>query len=122
MLASRTLVPVVQFYDVEPKVPLLLSQIKNARETALLELLMAPQKLGLAVIAPPGMPADLTQVLRQAYLKMVATKEYRTEAAKRGFDVGEPNTGEAIADYVSNTLMAFAAETIAEYRTYVERR
>ena len=122
MLASGTLVPVVQFYDLEPKVPLLMDFITNAREKALLELLMAPQKLGLAVIAPPGIPAELTRLLRQSYLKMVATSEYRDEATKRGFDVGEPNTGEAIADYVSNTLTAFPAETIAEYRTYVERR
>ena len=49
MLASGTVVPIVQFYDVEPKVPLLMSYIGNAREKALLELLMAPQKLGLAV-------------------------------------------------------------------------
>ena len=53
---------------------------------------------------------------------MVATSEYRDEAAKRGFDVGTPNTGEAITDYVTNTLRKFPAETIAEYRTYVERR
>ncbi len=122
MLASGTVVPIVQFYDVEPKVPLLTSYIGNAREKALLELLMAPQKLGLALIAPPGVPAELTRLLRDSYLKMVATDQYRAEATKRGFDVGAPNTGEAITDYVTNTLTAFPAETIAEYRTYVERR
>jgi hypothetical protein len=74
------------------------------------------------VIAPPGTPPELTRVLRQSYLAMVATREYRDEAAKRGFDIGEPNTGEAITDYVTNTLTNFPAETIAEYRTYVERR
>jgi len=122
MLASGSVVPIMQFYDVEPKVPLMLDLVTNTREKALLELLSAPQKLGLAVIAPPAVSPELTRVLRDAYLKMVATTEYRAEAAKRGFDVGTPNTGEAIADYVSNTLMKFPAETIAEYRTYVERR
>ena len=46
---------------------------------------------------------------------MVATAEYRDEAMKRGFDVGTPNDGEAITDYVANTLIKFPAETIAEY-------
>jgi tripartite-type tricarboxylate transporter receptor subunit TctC len=122
MLASGAVVPLAQFYDVEKGVPLLLDLVTSAQEKALLGLLMAPQKLGLPVVAPPGVPAEVTRVLREAYLKMVATGEYREEAGKRGFDVGTPNSGEAIGDYVTNTLMKFPAETIAEYRTYVERR
>jgi tripartite-type tricarboxylate transporter receptor subunit TctC len=122
MLSSGAVVPILQFYDVEKGVPLLQTLITNPREQALLELLSAPQKLGLAVVAPPGMPAELTRLLREAYLKMVATSEYRDEAVKRGFDVGAPNTGEMITDYVTNTLTQFPAETITEYRTYVERR
>jgi hypothetical protein len=119
MLASRGVVPV---FDMEPGVPLLQDLVNNPREKALLELLAAPQKLGLALIAPPGLPAELTRMLRAAYLDMVATAEYRDEAVKRGFDVGTPNDGQAITDYVANTLTNFPAETIAEYRTYVERR
>jgi tripartite-type tricarboxylate transporter receptor subunit TctC len=122
MVTSGALVPVVQFFDMEPGVPLLLDHVTDRREKALLELLMAPQKLGLAVIAPPGLAADTTRMLRKAYLEMVATSEYREEASKRGFDVGTPNDGEAITGYVANTLMKFPAETIAEYRSYVERR
>ena len=122
LLASGSMVPVLQFYDVEKGVPLLLDLVTDPREKALLGLLMAPQKLGLAVVAPPSVPTELTRVLREADLKMVATSEYQEEAGKRGFDVGTPNSGDAIADYVTNTLMKFPAETIAEYRTYVERR
>ena len=122
MLASGATVPVFQLFDMEPGVPLLQDLVSNAREKALLELLAAPQKLGLAVIAPPGLPAELMRTLREAYLAMVATSEYRDEAVKRGFDVGAPNAGEAITAYVANTLSNFPAETIAEYRTYVERR
>lgn len=122
MLASNGVVPILQLFDMEPGVPLLQDLVSNPREKALLELLAAPQKLGLAVIAPPGIPAELTRTLRGAYLEMVATAEYRDEAVKRGFDVGTPNDGQAITDYVANTLTNFPAETIAEYRTYVERR
>jgi len=122
MLASGAVSPVFQLFDMEPGVPLLQGLVGNPREKALLELLAAPQKLGLALIAPPGTPAELTRTLRAAYLAMVATAEYRDEAVKRGFDVGAPNSGEAITDYVAKTLSNFPAETIAEYRTYVERR
>lgn len=122
MLASNGVVPILQLFDMEPGVPLLQDLVANPREKALLGLLAAPQKLGLAVIAPPGMPAALTRTLRAAYLEMVATAEYRDEAVKRGFDVGTPNDGQAITDYVTSTLTNFPAETIAEYRTYVERR
>lgn len=122
MLTSGAVVPVLQFYDVEKGVPLMLDLVTNPKEKALLELLSAPQKLGLAVVAPPGIPAEVTGLLRKAYLEMVATGEYRDEATKRGFDVGVPNSGEAITDYVTNTLSKFPAETIAEYRSYVERR
>ena len=74
------------------------------------------------IVAPPGLPNDLTRILRQSYLKMVESREYVEEAIKRNFDVGRPNTGEEIADYVTNTLMAFPAETIREYRSYVEKQ
>jgi tripartite-type tricarboxylate transporter receptor subunit TctC len=122
MLASGAVASILQFYDVEPGVPLLQDLVTNPREKALLELLAAPQKLGLAVVAPPGIPAGLTRVLRDSYLDMIATSEYRDEATKRGFDVGAPNTGEAITEYVTNTLTKVPADTIAEYRSYVERR
>ena len=53
---------------------------------------------------------------------MVASRDYLVEASKRGFDVGKPNTGEEIAAYVSDKLMAFPPDTIREYRSYVERQ
>jgi len=122
MLSSGAVMPVFQLFDSEPGVPILERLVMDAREKALLELLGAPQRLGLAVIAPPGLPDDLTRVLRQSYLKMVASREYVVEAIKRNFDVGRPNTGEEIADYVTNTLMSFPSETIREYRSYVEKQ
>lgn len=122
MLSSGAVVPVFQIFDVEPNLPVLDRLVSNPKEKALLELLAAPQRLGLAVIAPPGLPDDLTRILRQSYLKMVASRDYLDEAVKRGFDVGRPNTGEDIADYVTRTLLTFPAETIREYRSYVEKQ
>jgi ABC-type amino acid transport substrate-binding protein len=122
MLSSGAVVPVFQLFDTEPGVPILERLVMDPKEKALLELLAAPQRLGLTVIAPPGLPGELTRILRQSYLKMVASREYHDEAVKRGFDVGRPNTGEEITAYVADTLLNFPAETIREYRSYVEKQ
>jgi tripartite-type tricarboxylate transporter receptor subunit TctC len=122
MLSSGAVAPVFQLFDMEPGVPILERLVMDPREKALLELLGAPQRLGLTVIAPPGLPDELTRILRQSYLKMVASREYHDEAVKRGFDVGRPNTGEEIAAYVADTLLNVPAETLREYRSYVEKQ
>src|SRR5215467_5072764 len=84
MLSSGAAVPVFQLFDMEPGLPILERLVMDPREKALLELLGAPQRLGLTLIAPPGLPEVLTRILRQSYLKMVASHEYQDEAVKRG--------------------------------------
>jgi tripartite-type tricarboxylate transporter receptor subunit TctC len=120
LIAAGAIVPVFQVMPFEPGVPLLDTLVADPKEKALLELLSAPQRLGLPLIAPPGLPDDLTAALRGAYLKMVAMPDYVTEAMKRGLDIGQPNTGEELAQFVATKLTSFPPETIAEYRTYVQ--
>ncbi len=122
MIASGAVVPVFQVMALEPGLPVLDDMIADPKEKALLELLSAPQRLGLPVIAPPGVPDDLTRVLRQSYLNMVASKDYLDEAGRRGLDIGQPSTGEELARFVATKLTSFPAETIEEYRRYVERQ
>jgi tripartite-type tricarboxylate transporter receptor subunit TctC len=120
LVAAGAIVPVFQVLPFEAGVPLLDTLVADPKEKALLELLSAPQRMGLPLIAPPGVPDDLTATLREAYLKMVASPDYVTEAMKRGLDIGQPNTGEELAQFVATKLAAFPAETIAEYRSYVQ--
>jgi tripartite-type tricarboxylate transporter receptor subunit TctC len=122
MIAAGAVVPVFQVMAIEPGVAVLDGLVSDDREKALLEMLSAPQRLGLPVIGPPGMPDDRTQILRRSYLSMVASADYQIEAMKRGLDIGEPNTGEELARFVATKLAAFSPETIAEYRRYVERQ
>jgi ABC-type amino acid transport substrate-binding protein len=121
LVSSGAVVPIVQVFSVEPDLPLLDRYITKERTRALLELLNAPQRLGLALVAPPGMPDGLVKMLRQSYLAMVASKEYQDEAIKRSFDVGKPNSGEEIAEYIEKNLAVVPAEVIRDYREYVER-
>jgi hypothetical protein len=71
------------------------------------------------VIGPPAVPDDLTRMLRQAYLHMIASKDYLDEAGKQGLDIGRPSTGEELAQFVATKLASFPAETIEEYRRTV---
>jgi len=121
LITSGFAVPIFQTFAIEPDLPVLEQFVTNPKEVALLNLLNAPQRLGLAVIAPPALPADITGLLRAAYLTMVASKEYQEEAGRRGIDVGRPNTGAELAEYVASKLATFPPETIKEYRDYVER-
>jgi len=121
MIASGAVVPVFQVMDLEPGVALLDGLVTDQREKALLEMLSAPQRLGLPVIGPPGMPEDRAQILRRSYLNMVTSSDYQVEAMKRGLDIGQPNSGEDLAQFVAGRLAAFPPEIIGEYRRYVDR-
>jgi tripartite-type tricarboxylate transporter receptor subunit TctC len=122
LVSSGAVVPIVQVFSVEPDLPSLDRYITKGRTRALLELLNAPQHLGLALVAPPGMPDSIVKTLRQSYLAMVASKDYQNEAIKRSFDVGKPNPGDEIADYVAKNLSNVPAAVIQDYREYVERQ
>jgi tripartite-type tricarboxylate transporter receptor subunit TctC len=122
LVSSGAVVPIVQVFSVEPHLPVLDRYITKGRTRALLQLLNAPQRLGLALVAPPGTPDDIAKTLRQSYLVMVASKDYQDEAIKRSFDVGKPNSGEEIADYIAKNLSDVPAAVIQDYREYVERQ
>jgi tripartite-type tricarboxylate transporter receptor subunit TctC len=122
MIASGAVVPVFQLMAIEPGVPLLDDMVADQKEKALLEMLSAPQRIGLPLIGPPGMPDDRTTILRRSYLSMVANPDYQVEAMKRGLDMGQPNSGEELADFVATKLAAFPDETIEEYRRFVDHK
>jgi tripartite-type tricarboxylate transporter receptor subunit TctC len=122
MIDAGRIVPVFQLFPGHAGVPLLAQYLADPREQALIELLSAPQKIGLPIVAPPDVAPELVRTLRQSYLRMATSKEYMEEASKRGFDVGEPNTGEDLADYVSTRLVSFPSDVIREYREIVEHQ
>jgi tripartite-type tricarboxylate transporter receptor subunit TctC len=120
LITSSAFVPIFQTFALEPDLPALENFITNDRERRLLALLNAPLRIGLPLIAPPGLPEDLTRTLRQSYFKMVSSREYQDEATKRGFDVGAPNVGDELARFVSDNLTAVPADVLQEYRAFVE--
>ena len=41
---------------------------------------MAPDSFGVPLVGPAGMPADVTEILRKAFLAMAQDKDYQADA------------------------------------------
>jgi hypothetical protein len=119
-VASSLAVPILQTFPMEPGLPLLDEIARHPTEKALYRLFEVPLRVGLALVAPPELPGDITRLLRAAYLDTVSSRDYITEATKRGFDAGRPNRGEDIADYISRSLTNVPADVITEFRSYAQ--
>lgn len=117
-VASGLAVPIYQTFPVEPNLPLSEDVASDPREKALLKLFAVPLHVGLAVTAPPGLSPDVTQVLRNAYIETVTSKEYVEEATRRGFAAGKPNPGLELSSFLDKNLSNVPPDVIAEFRTY----
>jgi tripartite-type tricarboxylate transporter receptor subunit TctC len=117
-VTSGLAVPIVQTFAMEPGLPTLDEAASHPMEKALFKLFEVPLRVGLALVAPPELPADVTRTLRTAYLRAVSSNEYLADASKRGFDAGRPNKGEDIADYIGKSLSGIPPDVIAEFRSY----
>jgi hypothetical protein len=110
-------VPIIQTFAMEPGLPTLDEVANHPMEKALFKLFEVPLRVGLALVAPPQLPAD-TATLRSSYLRAVSSNDYLADATKRGFDAGRPNPGQEIADYISKSLSNIPPDVIAEFRSY----
>ena len=73
-------------------VPLLLDFAKTEEQRQLLELLAAPQDMGRPLVAPPDIPAERRDILREGLTEVVADPAFLADAAKAGLFVN-PVTG-----------------------------
>jgi tripartite-type tricarboxylate transporter receptor subunit TctC len=78
----------------------------------LAKVVLTAATLGRPVTAPPGMPAERTKILREAYAKAVKDPELLAEAQKRGWDV-DPLSGEE--------LETLAKEVVAQPPEVIEK-
>ena len=120
MISDGQLIPIVQTFEELKNVPTLDSLITNPKEKAVLGLLSAPARIGLPLLAPPGIPADRLEVLRRSYALMVKDKEYIEEAEKRGLPVGEPIEGPELQKLVTHTLSSVPDDVLKDYLAFME--
>lgn len=71
----------------------------------LVALALAATEFGRPIIAPPGVPADKTRVLREAFMNTMSDPELLAEAKRKNFDI-TPTAGEE--------LQALAKEVVAQ--------
>lgn len=120
LIASGAIKAVVQTFEDMPNVPILSDFLTNPKEKALLSLLNAPARIGLPLLAPPGIPGDRLAILRKSYAQLVQDKEYREEAEKRGLPVGRAIEGAELQKLVAESLSTVPEEVLKEYLSYTE--
>jgi tripartite-type tricarboxylate transporter receptor subunit TctC len=115
LITSGAIVPIFQSIPTDTKLPTLDTLIRSEQERALIHLVLAPDFVGAGLLGPPGMPDEITKILRGAYAEMARTDEYRATAAERGIDVQNPNSGDALQKYVAANLTSVSPDTLKEY-------
>lgn len=94
-----------------PNLPTM-TEFGNAAEKTLMGIYVSSGHIGRGLAFPPGVPAPLVAVMREAFQKMVKDPEFLAETKKTNTPVS-PMSGEEVAAYV-NQMMATPAAQIAE--------
>jgi tripartite-type tricarboxylate transporter receptor subunit TctC len=115
LIAKAIIVPILQSKPGVPDLPLL-RDVLPARDGPLLTLVMGTDSFGLPLVGPPGIAPDLTEILRKAFLDMVADKDYRTDAVKADLPVGAPLAGAQLAAMINELAASATPEIVAAYR------
>ena len=106
-------VPVVQTGSERAGVARLRDVIR-AEQRPVHDLIVAPDSIGVPLIGPAGMPAEATDILRDAFLRMALDPDYQADAKKVELPVGAPIGGGAlttmIRELAANTTPAVIAE------------
>jgi tripartite-type tricarboxylate transporter receptor subunit TctC len=83
-----------------PDVPLIVDLAKNEEQRQILRLIFARQALGRPYLAPPGVPTDRVDALRQAFMATMKDKEFLAEADKAQLEI-TPIDGAALQKLVA---------------------
>ena len=115
LIANGIVVPILQSKGGLSGLPLV-RDVLPPREGPLLTLVMGTDNFGLPLVGPPGMAAEPTQILRKAFVDMVADKDYRADAEKADLPVGVPLDGAALTAMINELAASATPEIVAAYR------
>ena len=87
-----------------PHVPSMVEVGKGHEEKQILALYSSTAKLGRAIMAPPGIPADRLSALRKAFDDMTRDPEFVSEIQKRKLVEFEPMSGEELQKSIATVL------------------
>lgn len=90
-LATKKIRPIVQISTERapdlPDVPTVLDLVKNPKDRAVLDLIIARQIYFRPFLAPPGVPADTVRALRAAFAAMSRDPDFLRDAARSRMDI-----------------------------------
>ena len=112
---AKQVTPIVQSAPRFPGLPLIRDVIR-AEHRAVLDLVLATDTFGVPIVAPPGVPAEQTAILRQAVLAMAQDKEYQADARRVELPVGSPIEGGKLAEMMRALASATTPNVIAEFQ------
>jgi len=90
----------------------------DATGKTIMAMFSAPDLIGRPYVAPPGTPADLMNILRQAFAKVVQDRELKEEAKKimMKFEYTQADECIKVLNYVFNQPQ----KTINEFKHFVK--
>ena len=86
-----------------PNVPLVMDFAKTDDQRQIFKLIFARQVMGRPYLAPPGIPKDRAEALRQAFDATMKDPEFLADAGKAELEIN-PVTGAAVEALVKETL------------------
>jgi len=86
------------------QVPTLSELVKGDFSKKIAEYIAAEAELSRAIFAPPKLPDNVTETLRQALLKALASQEFKQKIAKMKRDEFDPLPGDEVAKMVASAL------------------
>ncbi len=98
-------------------VPHLEDLMTNADDKAMLKFLEIPERVGMGMYVPPGVPQDRVAALRTSFVATMKDPKFLADAKARRAPV-EPISGEDIQKLVDEAL-ATPEPTLAKLRTYL---
>jgi tripartite-type tricarboxylate transporter receptor subunit TctC len=100
-------------------VPLIMDYVKKDEDKAMWNVILSMAQVGRPVGAPPGIPAELTKVLRDAFSATVKDPGFIAEM-ERGRRELSPENGEAMQKMLEE-VAAVPAETLTKLIDYTRR-
>ena len=82
-----------------PDVPLAVDLSDDPEAKSLLRLILARQTTGRPIVAPPGVPAERIEALREAFMKTMKNPEFVNEAKKAQLEI-EAVPGSEVQDLI----------------------
>lgn len=86
-----------------PEIPAVGEFAKTDVERAFMKIFTLTSDIGRALAAPPGVPEDRMEILRNAYRRMIADDGFKMDASKIGVDL-DPISADALAKMVREAM------------------